>query len=324
MSKALFRPFDRYNFSEDICFLTGESAILQQTIFPDWILQQYQLADKPFKMMDERIATYQDIKIPASATALSALTQLEAEIETAFNAGYEVVKDLPELKLFQWITKQVYGIIHWEVRAGIRQQKAVGEDFNFSQSIAHKFSNLHIMLQSLVRDIEFEGILPWSIKVFPVANAPETFGYRDEMNTLVFSLRMKNFGIIACLQDNGESLNYHKEILSKVEKKTLHPIQFEELSARFFYSAYLFNRLPEYTILPTDETIYIESMPLRISSRPVYDNWQTKTYGQVLEAFWKQWGFLLFEIVKNPESPMSFVENSDGEFLEATEIELPA
>jgi hypothetical protein len=322
MSKALFRPFDRYNFSEQICFLTEEPAILQQTVFPDWILQQYHLSDKPFKMMDERIATYQDIKIPVSTEAANALSKLESEIEVAFNAGYEAVKELPELKLFQWITKQVYGIIHWEVRAGIRQQRAVGEDFCFSQSIAHKFGNLHIMLQSLVKDIEFEGILPWSIKIFPVENTPETFGYRDEMNTLVFSLRMKNFGIIACLQDNGESLNYHKEILSKVEGKTLHPIQFEELSARFFYTAYLFNRLPEYTILPTEEAVFIESMPLRISSRPVYDNWQTKTYGQVLEAFWKQWGYSLFEIIKNPEQPMSFLEDKNGELLEAGKIEL--
>ncbi|WP_207535836.1 hypothetical protein [Desertivirga arenae] len=323
MSKAIFRPFDRYTFGEDICFLTGEPAVLQQTVFPQWVLQQFDLEDKPFKMMDERIATYGDIKVPVSAVAITAIHALDQEIEQAFNSGYEAVKLLPELKLFQWITKQVYGIIHWEVRAGIRQQKAVGEDFNFSQSIAHKFGNLHIMLQSLTREVEFEGVLPWSIKVLPVNNTPETFGYRDEMNTLVFSLRMKDFGVIACLQDNNESLNYHREVLEKVEGKQLHPIQFEELSARFFYSAYLFNRLPEYTILPTEEAIYIESMPLRISSKPVYDNWQVKTYGQVLEAFWKAWGYSLFEIIKNPEQPMSFIENEDGAFISAEAIELP-
>ena len=322
MSKAIFRPFDRYNFGEDICFLTGETAVLQQTVFPAWVLKQFDLGEKPFKMMDERIATYQDIKVPVSAEAVTAIQNLDEEIEAAFNAGYETVKEFPQLKLFQWITKQVYGIIHWEVRAGIRQQRSVGEEFSFSQSIAHKFSNLHIMLQSLTRNIEFEGVLPWSIKVFPVNNTPETFGYRDEMNTLVFSLRMNDFGIIACLQDNGESLNYDRDILHKVEGKKLHPIQFEELSARFFYSAYLFNRLPEYTILPTDEAIFIESMPLRISSRPVYDTWQIKTYGQVLEAFWKNWGYLLFEIIKNPEQPLSFIEDENGEFIESGKIDL--
>lgn len=315
MSKALFRPFDKYNFSGNICYLTGQSATEQTTVFPEWVLQQFNLHEKPFKMLDEHIATYQDITIPVSGEALSAINILDNDIQEAFNSGYSAVKELEEVKLFQWISKQVYGIIHWEVRAGMRQQRSVGEEFSFSQSIAHKFSNLHIMLQSMVQAVEFEGVSPWSIKVFPVKNDEDTFIYRDEINTLVFSLRMNDFGIIASLQDNGESLNYHKGILDKVAEKPLHPIQFEELCARFFYSAYLFNRLPEYIIMPTEEAVYIEAMPLRISSRPVYDIWQTKTYGQVLENFWKPWGFLLLEIIKNPEMPMSFLEDSEGDFI---------
>lgn len=322
MSRALFRPFNRYNFSENVCYLTGQPAILQTTVFPDWVLKQFSLEDKPFKMLDEHIATYQDIKIPVSEQAITAINTLDSEIEEAFNTGYAAVKAVDELRLFQWIAKQVYGIIHWEVRAGMRQQKAVGEEFSFSESIAHKFSNLHIMLQSLVQSVEFEGRAPWSIKIFPVNNEEETFIYRDEINTLVFSLRMNDFGIIASLQDNGESLSFHKDILEKVEEKQLHPIQFEELCARFFYSAYLFNRLPEYTILETEEAVFIDAMPLRISSRPVYDIWQTKTYGQVLENFWKPWGFLLLEIIKNPEQPMSFLEDEQGEFISQPRVNL--
>jgi hypothetical protein len=322
MSKAIFRPFDRYNFSEKVCYLTGQAAITQVTVFPNWMLEQFNLSDKPFKMLDEHIATYQDITIPMSQEALDAMEKLDREIQQAFNAGYNQVKALDEIRLFQWVAKQVYGIIHWEVRAGMRQQRAIGEEFSFSQSIAHKFSNLHLMLQSLVQEVEFEGVLPWSIRIFPVDNPAETFSYRDEINTLMFSLRMNDFGIIACLQDNGESMNYHREMLAKVEGKRLHPIQFEEVCANFFYSAYLFNRLPEYTILPTAEAIYIEAMPLRISSRPVYDIWQVKTYGQVLENFWKPWGFLLLEIIKNPEKPMSFLLDEEGNFIDAGVVEV--
>jgi hypothetical protein len=323
MSKAIFRPFDRYDFSEKVCYLTGRPATQQITVFPHWMLMQFALADKPFKMLDERIMTYQDITIPVSDEALEAIGVLDSEIESAFNSGYEAVKGLPQIRLFQWIAKQVYGIIHWEVRAGMRQQRSIGEEFSFSQSIAHKFSNLHIMLQSLVQQVEFEGIVPWTIQIFPVSNPPEKFSYRDEINTLVFSLRMNDFGLVACLQDNGESANYHQELLQKVEDQKLHPIQFEEICANFFYSAYLFNRLPEYTILPTADAIYIEPMPLRISSRPVYDIWQAKTYGQVLENFWKPWGFLLLEIIKNPERPMSFVLDSNKDFIESDQVDLP-
>mgnify|MGYP003575474249 FL=1 len=322
MSNLLFRPFDRYNFSESVCYLTGDPSISKITVFPEWLIKQYKLEDKPFKMLDERILTYTDITVPASEIAIAKLELLEIEIRNAFNSGYEAVSQLDELKLFQWMAKQVYGIIHWEVRAGIRQQRAMGEDFNFSQSIAHKFSNLHIMLQSLVQEMEFEGILPWSIKVFPLKNAPETFSYRDEINTLVFSLKMNDFGIVACLQDNGESLSYHKSILDKIGNSTLHPVQYEEVCARFFYSAYLFNRLPEYTVLSANGIIYIDAMPLRISSRPVYDTWQGKTYGQVLENFWKAWGFTLFEIIKDPDHPMSFLLNEEGDFNNTVDLPL--
>ncbi|MBC7913709.1 MAG: hypothetical protein H7Y07_06260 [Pyrinomonadaceae bacterium] len=323
MSQVIFRPFDSYNFSENVCYLTGQPAILQTTVFPEWVLQQFDLKDTPFKMLEERIVTYQDIKIPVSSQTLTAIVTLDNEIEQAFNSGYDAVKALNEVRLFQWIAKQVYGIIHWEVRAGIRQQSAVGEEFSFSESIAHKFSMLHIMLQSLVLPVEFEGIAPWSIKVFKVNNAERVFNYRDEINTLVFSLRMNDVGIIACLQDNGESLNYHKDSIAQTSGKTLHPIQFEEICANFFYSAYLFNRLPEYTILPTEEAVYIEPMPLRISSKPVYDIWQAKTYGQVLENFWKPWGFLLLEIIKNPDKPMSYLWTENKEWMQGEQIDLP-
>jgi hypothetical protein len=94
------------------------------------------------------------------------------------------------------------------------------------------------------------------------------------------------------------------------------------LSARVFYSAYLFNRLPEYTVMPVGDEIFIEAMPLRgMTGKPLFDFWQNKTYGQVLESFWKNWGFLLLEIIKDPENPMSFLLDEAGNFKPAARIE---
>jgi hypothetical protein len=179
------------------------------------------------------------------------------------------------------------------------------------------------MLQSLYQPVEFEDFNPFSLFLFKVNSEEDLFGYRDEINTLTFSLRIKDFGLIICLQDNGANRSYHRDILGKIEGHTLHPIQFEEFNARIFYSAYLFNRLPEYNVLPVRDEIYIEAMPLRgTSSKPLFDDWQNKTYGQVLENFWKKWGFLLFEIIKNPEKPMSFLLDADSNFISAQTIEL--
>jgi hypothetical protein len=328
MPVKLYAPFETANFSNKLCFLTGQTLSSQEEkiqVFPQWLMSLYELEDKPFKLLDESMATYKDIKLPCSAAINETyLEPLEAELAAAFNGGYEAVKVIDELKLFQWAGKLLYGIIFNEIQAGIRQQYAQGEEFNISQSIIHKFSNLHLMLQSINLPVFFEEFKPYSIFLFKVDNDEKEFGYRDEINTLTLALRIKDFGLIICFQDNGANGQYHRETIEKINNQTLHPIQFEEFSGKVFYSAYLFNRLPEYNLLPVNDELFIEAMPLRgMSSKPLFDNWLNKIYGQVLENFWKNWGFLLLEIIKNPEEPMSFLLDADGNFVNAELIELP-
>lgn len=327
MPAQIYYPFKSFNFSNRTCFLSGQALSSEEEkiqVFPAWLMSRHHLADQPFKLLDESIATYKDLKLPCSAAINEQfLEPLEAEIADAFEAGYEALKQINELKLFQWAAKILYGIIFNETQAGIKQQHAQGMEFNISQALIHKFSNLHLMLQSIYQPLVFEDFAPFSLFLFKVDNEPETFVYRDEINTLTFSLRVKDIGLIICLQDNGANRKYHKEILSKIEGHTLHPIQFEEFNARIFYSAYLFNRLPEYDVLSAGDETYIETMPLKgISNKPLFDFWQTRTYGQVLENFWTKWGFLLLEIIKDPENPMSFLLDADGNFISAEKIEL--
>ena len=328
MPAQIYSPFTEFNFSNRNCFLTGETLSTEEEkiqVFPQWLTSRYQLQDQPFKLLDESMATYKDLNIPCAAHINEACIEpLENEIAAAFKIGYEAVKKLDGLKLFQWAGKLLYGIIFNEVQSGIKLQHSKGEEFNISQSIIHKFNNLHLMLQSLNLPVIFEEFKPYSLFLFKVDNNIEEFGYRDEINTLTFSLRIKDFGLIICLQDNGANRFYHKQALEKISDAVLHPIQFEEFCGRVFYSAYLFNRLPEYNVLPVGDDIFLEAMPLRgMSSKPLFDDWMNKTYGQVLESFWKNWGFLLLEIIKDPEKPMSFLFNPDGSLINEASIELP-
>ncbi len=327
MPAQIYHPFETSNFSNSTCFLSGQKLTSEEEkiqVFPQWLMGRYNLHDQPFKLLDESMATYKDLKIPCAAKVNEQwLEPLEAEIAAAFDIGYEAVKELDQLKLFQWAGKLLYGIIFNEIQSGIKLQHSQGEEFNISQAIIHKFSNLHLMLQSINQPIFFEDFNPFSLFLFKVDNNEKEFGYRDEINTMTFALRIKDFGMVICLQDNGANRNYHREVLEKIGDNPLHPIQFEEFSGRVFYSAYLFNRLPEYNILPVGDDIFIEAMSLRgISSKPLFDHWNNKTYGQVLESFWKNWGFLLLEIIKNPEEPMSFLFNADGDFIDAGTIGL--
>ena len=317
MDNSLYNPFKNLDFRDRKCFLSGVDTQAGEDInvFPSWLMEQFQLTNKPFKLLDESMATYGDLKVPCSAAVKLVLESLEEEIREAYNTGYEAVNSLPSIKLFQWIGKLVYGIIYNELRIGMRQSRANGEPFLLSEGLIHKFGNLQTMLQSFIRPMEFEERTPWTIKLFKVDNMADVFNYRDEINTLTFSLAMNDFGMIACLQDNGANAIYHEEVLETIEGQKLKSIQYEEVIARFYYSNYLFNRLPEYTVMPTADMVYVEAMPLRgLSSKPLFDHWTAKPYAQVLENFWKPWGITLFEIIKDPENPISFLLDADGNY----------
>lgn len=327
MPTNIYNPFKDFRFDSKTCFLSGQplqSADEQIQVFPHWLMRKFDLEDKPFKLLDESLRTYKQLQLPCSAAVAERIAELDNAVADAFNKGYEAVNEMDRMVLFRWVAKIVYGVVFNEIQAGMRQQALSGEAMNFSQVLAHKFVNLHLMLQSLIVPIQFDGSLPFTIVVVPVDNPENTFNYRDEINTLIYSLRMNDFGLIVCLQDNGANGIYHKAVIDLINGLQLHPIQFEELCARFFYSAYLFNRLPEYTVLPTAEMVYVEPMSLMdMSMKPIFDDWQVKTYGQVLENFWKPWGHTLFEIIKDPENPMSFLLDTEGKPLSSDVITLP-
>ncbi|WP_164126307.1 hypothetical protein [Sphingobacterium luzhongxinii] len=318
MTTKLYNPFIDFKFDLHTCFLTGETLSSDEEriqVFPVWMMRSFDLEEKPFKLLDESMITYNKLQLPCSIGASLHIERVEKEVEEAMKTGYDAVSQLDQITLFQWISKILYGVVFNEIQVGIRQSMLTGEEMNFSQALVHKFRNLHAMMQSLYIPMEFEHRNPFDIRVFPVNNAPDTFLYRDEINTLIFSLRMGDFAIIATLQDNGTNAIYHEDALQNIGGQVLHPIQFEEICARYFYSAYLFNRLPEYTYMETPLAVFVEPMPLNDwTLKPIFDNWQVKTYGQVLENFWKPWGHTLFEIIKDPERPMTFLTDENGVF----------
>ncbi|MCJ0742058.1 hypothetical protein [Pedobacter montanisoli] len=315
MNTGLYNPFKLFDFKGNKCFLTGLSTSepIMINLLPQWLLDMAQLTgNEQIKLLDESVKSYNSLKVPCNEEVyLKNILPLENRIEKAFEEGYKEVSALQELDLFHWIGKLMYGFLYLEMQAAIRLKQLSGDGMNMSQGLMHKFANLHAMLQGMHTEVEFEEFKPWSIVVVPLEDQHTAFSFRDEINTLIFSLKFKDFGIVACLQDNGTNKRYHQEILSSIQDKHLSGQQFEEIAARFFYSAYLFNRLPEYNYLPVNGVVYIDQMPLRgMQNKPVFDEWEHKTYAQVLENFWKPWELTLFEIIKNPMQPVSFFEPS--------------
>src|SRR5437588_2090150 len=109
MPQQIYAPFTTFNFSNRNCFLTGETLNPEDEkihVFPPWLMGRYNLEDQPFKLLDESMATYKDLKLPCAALVNETfLEPLETEIAAAFDIGYSAVKDLDDLKLFQWAGK---------------------------------------------------------------------------------------------------------------------------------------------------------------------------------------------------------------------------
>lgn len=316
MISTIYQPFKNFDFKYKNCFLSGDTftgPLVEIPILPEWLLSIANFSgEEQIKLLDESIRSYNSLSIPCNEEVLEHFVQpLEDRISTAFSAGYAGVSKLDEVDLFNWLGKFMYGLIYIEMNAAVKQQQLSADGVNMSQGLMHKFGNLHTMIQRIYTDVVFEDFKPWSIVVAPLQDQDTAFSFRDEINTLTFSLKLKDFGIIACLQDNGTNMKYHGELLDQIQGTALSAQQFEELCARFYYSAYLFNRLPEYTIMPVDGSIYIEAMPLRGTlNKPIFDYWQHKTYAQVLQDFWKPWGHTLFEIIKDPTNPISYFNPS--------------
>lgn len=314
MNSSVYQPFKNFDFKYKNCFLSGDtfdSPILEIPILPEWLLKVANFTgEEQIKLLDESVRSYNALKVPCNSEVLQHfLDPLEEKIAEAFAGGYEAMKQLPEVELFRWIGKFMYSLIYIEMNAAVRLQQLSADGVNMSQGLMHKFGNLHTMIQGIYLDVVFEDFKPWSIVVVPLEDKETPFSFRDEINTMTFSMKLGDFGIIACLQDNGTNAKFHDELLRQIADQPLSAPQFEELCARFYYSAYLFNRLPEYAILPVEGSIYIDAMPLRGTlNKPLFDHWQHKTYAQVLQDFWKPWGHTLFEIIKDPTKPMSYFD----------------
>ncbi|MBC7425018.1 MAG: hypothetical protein H7321_00675 [Bacteroidia bacterium] len=331
MTIKLYNPFEHLDFNSGLCFLTGKkisSTEEQISVFPEWLLNRYSLKDKTLTMLEEKnVIKYQDLKLPCFTDVIeNILNPFEEEIKQAFSLGYEEVKKIPEERLFQWMAKLVYGILYHDIVFGMKQQKALGETFALSHFLIAKFKNLDLMLQSLVLPMEFMGANPWTIRVVKIKYSKDVFNYKDENNNLNFSLGMNDFGIVACLQDNGENGIYQKDIIDKIADKILHPIQFEELCGRFIYSNYLLKNSYQYKIHYMEDSLQIEAIPLvGHNEKDLFFIWDDNMYGQVLAHYWKPWGITMKDIITFPNSPISYLIKNEynDELIEPDTISLP-
>jgi hypothetical protein len=316
----LYYPFQKMDFSPQKCFLTGQNIDSEEEhifVFPEWIMDRYSLRDKSLKMLEGSILSYKDMKMPCHSSVIKdVIDPLEREIEKAFTEGYDSVIKVPEERLFQWMAKIMFGVLYNDIGNEKRKFDLEGGKFTLPPFLQERFQKLHLILQSLVFPMEFKGIKLWSIKVFKIKISKDIFNYKDEPTNLNFSLGMHDFGIVACLQDNGAVAIHEQRIIENFSNKTLHPVQFEEICARFIYTNYLLNIYAEYRIKTTEDGVIVASSPLSgTNNRSLFDRWDDDMFAQLLSVYWKPWGITKDEIITFGNSPISYLENNDTDVI---------
>ncbi|HEY9560247.1 MAG TPA: hypothetical protein VIR29_05600, partial [Anseongella sp.] len=78
-----FKPIDQFLFNGTECFLSGLPAAGHSPVFPDWLLDRYDLREKPFGLLDERVATYDALKVPCHPLVKEAAGRLEEQVKEA-------------------------------------------------------------------------------------------------------------------------------------------------------------------------------------------------------------------------------------------------
>ncbi len=322
MSQALFNPFQDLIFDVHFCFLSGDLTDDKMTVCPQWLMDHFKFGDERVEMMDKaKSYNYQDLKLPCSPQVKKAFDALDVKIQAAYKNGFEGMASLDQELLFQWTGRMIYGLLYYEMVYERDRLLKQGEEFALSFALKQRFSHFHLMLQSIIEPITFIGKKPWSIVVFPLKYSEDIFSYRDDTINLMFSFGVNGFGFVACLQDNGVIVEKQKELLDKIGNHVLHPVQFEELYARFHYSDYILQYTPQYKIENLDHGITIE---VDSTGQPVFGLWDQDVFAQLLSNYWQVYGIERDDILMPQKPPLSFLENPyTHDFVNPESIALP-
>lgn len=317
----LYDPFTNMQFTDENCFLCGTTITKEYRtpVFGEWMQDKYNLRDKELLMLDKSVTTFGQLTIPCCDHChLNHVLPLENEVEAAAETEYQGIKKLDPKRIFQWIGKMYYGMLVTELIKEkdplIMPENPVSEN----PQMLGKFKTFYQVLQSLRVPMKFSDFLPCSIFILQVDPTEDElpFEYQDELTTMCFSVKLGPVVIVCKLLDNGIIRNVLNRLYKLTEGRELHPIQIAEFKARVFYAAYIFNVVPDYFIRPgkpENEQLILDSLIDDITNE-VFNPFEPLAYAHMLEEMWKPWSIREKDILENPQKPISFLTDDNGEF----------
>jgi hypothetical protein len=290
-----FRPINGRIYSRNRCFYCGNllrTKNSKEHVFPKWLQEKFNLWDQTIHLLNGTTIQYSKLTVPCCQTCNTThLSKLENRVKRyLFNEPIAVARRHSG-DILIWVMKILLGIIYAERLLPLQRSKPAGRRI-IPSHMRDSLAMTHFFVQGLDLKIEFEAEgklrVPGSVFLFNLKEYPDPvthFHFRDDINTLSVFMRLGNRGIIATA--DGGALDFEIGPVVKQDGAIkLHPVQFDEIGAKIFYKASLFNRTAKYITSHYKKTYRVMQMPLAgLSGKPVFNPWDHKIYAQYLASF---------------------------------------
>ncbi|QIL76197.1 hypothetical protein [Hymenobacter sp. HDW8] len=322
---TLYDPFARMQFGDQHCFLCGsptDPATDSVAVFADWLQERYGLAERQILLLDQSIRFYKELRIPCCPRCRTQYVEpLEAQMQETAKLGLAGWQALPEKTLFLWLGKMFYGILTTELLTELDPLVKPRYPLAENAQMFRRFQAFFQTFQALRVPIEFEDFTPASIFILETAPHEDTiaFEYDDDLTTMVFSIKLDNVVLMACLMDNGIIRQAMRQVVADAQRP-LHPIQVAEFKARVYYAAYLFGVIPDYFVRPQrpgDQHLTYDTLIDDVTGG-IFAPWLNSAYAQSLQEMWKRWQIPYTAILSDQDEPLSFLYQPDGKPREMT------
>jgi hypothetical protein len=283
-------------FSEDNCFYCGETLHrrTREHVFPLWVQRRFGLTNQTITLLNGTRIKYSNLTVPCCHTCNTVhLSQLEKKVkEYLFDSPIAVARRHAG-DILTWTLKILLGIIYSE-RLLPANRRNPSDGPILPTELWDAFTITHLLIQGLRIPIHFtaEGKrrIPGSIAIFNIDESdedPAPFDFRDEVRLLSVFIRLGSRGILASADGGAVDIDFGAQLRSEAPRK-LHPVQFREFGATWFYKSSLLNRRPKYLMFEHQEVpgVNVMQLPLAgLSDKPVFDEWHHPDYAQFLSFF---------------------------------------
>jgi len=191
--------------------------------------------------------------------------------------------------------------------------------------LLQRFRAFFQLLQGLRVPTDYADFVPGSVFVLEVDTQFEApaFEYDDDLNTLVFSIKMGNAVVVGTLVDIGFIGQAMRQVALDAQWP-LHPAQVAEFKARAYYAAYLLAAVPDvYPRRPTPldapgAELVLDALVDDVTAT-IFNPWDNLAYAHTLTGLWARWGISEARILANPFQPLSLLYTADGQPQRAAE-----